>query len=138
MNATTTEDAWTALMVACGSPVDTDDMIRKLIKAGAKATAVDGDGWTALHWSAFHGRPEAAEALLESVSVAEREALFKAKSNDGKTAREVAQGEDNDDVVDVIDKFTSSKAGDKKKDEDESALRRRKQAPGTSSVEDVD
>ncbi|GMF36725.1 unnamed protein product [Phytophthora lilii] len=131
VNAKTDEDQWTALMVACGSPVDTDDFIKKVVKAGADVLAVDGDGWTALHWSAFHGRPEAAEALLSSISTAKREQLLAVKASDGRTAAEVAKGEENGDVVEILASF--SNAEDAKED---SSLRQRK--AGASSVEDVD
>ncbi|KAE9337722.1 hypothetical protein PF008_g12395 [Phytophthora fragariae] len=133
VNAKTDEDQWTALMVACGSPVDTDDFIKKVVNAGADVLAVDGDGWTALHWSAFHGRPEAAEALLSSISAAKLEQLLAVKAVDGRTAAEVAKGEENGDVVDVLTSFSSNGA-DKK--EEDATLRQRK--AGASSVEDVD
>ncbi|KAJ0399387.1 hypothetical protein P43SY_008145 [Pythium insidiosum] len=139
VNAKTSESGWTALMVACGSPVDTDDFIRKVVAAGADATAADDEGWTALHWSAFHGRPEAAEALLEALSPSKRELLLTKKASDGKTALEVAQGEDNADVVEVIEKFSGSA---KTSSDDETELRRRKPATNasttTTSVDDVD
>ncbi|TMW60993.1 hypothetical protein Poli38472_014454 [Pythium oligandrum] len=139
VNATTTDDKWTALMAACGSPVDTDDFIRNVIKAGADVTATDGDGWTALHWSAYHGRPEAAEALLENTPKKKLAALLAIKATDGRTALEVAEGEENSDVVEVIQKFSGS--GASKKDESESELRRRKpaaNATSTTSVDEVD
>ncbi|KAG7391643.1 hypothetical protein PHYPSEUDO_004145 [Phytophthora pseudosyringae] len=131
VNARTDEDQWTALMVACGSPVDTDAFIQKVVGAGADVLAVDGDGWTALHWSAFHGRPEAAEALLSSISAAKREKLLAVKASDGRTAAEVAKGEENADVVEILASFAKTGAS-----EDESTLRQRK--AGASSVEDVD
>ncbi|KAG7399506.1 hypothetical protein PHYBOEH_008741 [Phytophthora boehmeriae] len=130
VNAKTTEDQWTALMVACGSPVDTDEFIQKVVGAGADVLAVDGDGWTALHWSAFHGRPEAAEALLNSISAAKREQLLAVKASDGRTAVEVAKGEENGDVVEVLTTFS-------KRGKEEATLRQRKTA-GASAVEDVD
>ncbi|GMF50158.1 unnamed protein product [Phytophthora fragariaefolia] len=133
VDAKTDEDQWTALMVACGSPVDTDDFIKKVVKAGADVLAVDGDGWTALHWSAFHGRPEAAEALLSSISASKREQLLAVKASDGRTAAEVAKGEENADVVDVLATFSSTSGSSK---EEDSTLRQRK--AGASSVEDVD
>ncbi|RLN73173.1 hypothetical protein BBJ28_00004423 [Nothophytophthora sp. Chile5] len=132
VNAKTTEDQWTALMVACGSPVDTDDFIRQVVAAGADVTAVDGDGWTALHWSAFHGRPEAAEALLSCCSAAKRAELLAATASDGRTAAEVAKGEENTDVVDILASYAET--GDD--DDDASTLRQRKTAAGASSVED--
>ncbi|CAH0485155.1 unnamed protein product [Peronospora farinosa] len=132
VNAKTDEDQWTALMVACGSPVDTDEFIKKLVKAGINVLAVDGDGWTALHWSAFHGRPEAAEALLSSISATKREKLLAVKASDGRTAAEVAKGEENADVVAIVASFAKDKASD----DETSTLRQRK--AGVSSVEDVD
>ncbi|CAI5720957.1 unnamed protein product [Peronospora destructor] len=132
VNAKTDEDQWTALMVACGSPVDTDEFIKKVVKAGVNVLAVDGDGWTALHWSAFHGRPEAAEALLSSISVNKRHKLLAVKASDGRTAAEVAKGEENADVVAIVASFAKDGASD----EETSTLRQRK--AGVSSVEDVD
>ncbi|KDO32314.1 hypothetical protein SPRG_02793 [Saprolegnia parasitica CBS 223.65] len=65
---TKTTDGWTALMVACGSALDTEDIIKRLVNAGVPVREADNDGWTALHWCAFHGRPEAAQVLLAAVS----------------------------------------------------------------------
>ena len=138
VNAKTDGDDWTALMVACGSPIDTDDFIKKLVKAGVDVTATDNDGWTALHWSAFHGRPEAAEALLESVAEAKRAKLLAIKAKDGRTAQEVAEGESNVDVTAVLAKFAAGKSVEPTKSA-ESEIRQRKGAgANTSSVEDVD
>lgn len=134
VNASTTEDQWTALMVACGSPVDTTEFIEKAIAAGADVAAVDGDGWTALHWSAYHGRPEAAETLLESAPAAKLAALLAAKASNGRTAKEVAKAEENDDVVEVIAKFADRAASAGAADA-AAELRQRKPV---SSVEDVD
>lgn len=132
VNAKTKEDQWTALMVACGSPIDTDEFIRKVIAAGADVTAVDGDGWTALHWSAFHGRPEAAETLLASCSSDKLDVLLAATASDGRTALEVAKGEENDDVVAVIKSFREGAPASSANDGDSNELRQRK------PIEDVD
>ncbi|RLN89950.1 hypothetical protein BBJ28_00026421, partial [Nothophytophthora sp. Chile5] len=104
----------------------TDDFIRQVVAAGADVTAVDGDGWTALHWSAFHGRPEAAEALLSCCSAAKRAELLAVTASDGRTAAEVAKGEENTDVVDILASY--AEAGDD--DDDASTLRQRKTAAG--------
>lgn len=133
VNASTEEDQWTALMVACGSPIDTTEFIEKVIAAGADVTAVDGDGWSALHWSAYHGRPEAAETLLEATPAAKLSALLAIKATDGRTAKEVAKAEGNDDVVDVITKFADAAASG-----DSSAAPELRQRKPVSSVEDVD
>ncbi|CAI5736269.1 unnamed protein product [Hyaloperonospora brassicae] len=137
VNAKTDEDQWTALMVACGSPVDTDEFIAKVVRAGADVLAVDGDGWTALHWSAFHGRPEAAEALLSSLSPALCAELLAVQASDGRTAAEVAKGEENADVVDVLTRFSKREATSEQETlSSSSSLRQRK--TGASAVEDVD
>jgi antitoxin component of RelBE/YafQ-DinJ toxin-antitoxin module len=137
LNAQTKEDQWTALMVACGSPIDSDDFISKVVKAGADVTIADGDGWTALHWSAFHDRPEAAEALLSAIPASKVAILLNSTAKDGRTPKELAESEENPEVAAIIEKYT--KAGAKlEKKEEESELRRRKNAPGASSVEDVD
>ncbi|GAB9472661.1 Protein involved in inorganic phosphate transport [Globisporangium polare] len=133
VNASTKEDQWTALMVACGSPIDTTEFIEKVVEAGADVTAVDGDGWTALHWSAYHGRPEAAETLLEAIPEKKLAQLLAIKALDGRTAKEVAKAEDNSDVVDVIAKFADLAAAGASEVEPE--LRQRKPV---TSVEDVD
>ncbi|OQR81924.1 hypothetical protein THRCLA_11283 [Thraustotheca clavata] len=97
-----TPDGWTALMVACGSAVDTEDIIKRLVKAGVPVREADNDGWTALHWSAFHGRPEAAQVLLSVVSKEDAEFLLNAKDNQGRTPSEVATEENNADVAEVM------------------------------------
>lgn len=133
VNVCTEAEKCTALMVACGSPIDTDEFIQKVIKAGANVTAADGDGWTALHWSAYHGRPEAAETLLETCSAKQREALLTTEDNERRTPMQLAAKEGNQDVVEVLERFSPASA--KEATEDESELRQRK--PQTS-VEDVD
>ncbi|OQS01146.1 hypothetical protein ACHHYP_01787 [Achlya hypogyna] len=99
---TKTSDGWTALMVACGSALDTEDIIKRLVKAGVPVREADNDGWTALHWCAFHGRPEAAQTLLAAVSAEDAAFLLAAKDNQGRTPSEVATEEDNADVAEII------------------------------------
>lgn len=137
VNASTKDDQWTALMVACGSPIDTTEFIEKIISAGADVTAADGDGWSALHWSAYHGRPEAAETLLEACPAHKLAELLALKALDGRTAKEVAKEENHSDVVDVIKKFVDASAS-ASVNEGETELRQRKPAAERSSVEDVD
>lgn len=107
VNARTPQDQWTALMVACGSPLDTSEFIAKIITAGADVTAVDGDGWTALHWSAFHGRPETAAALLEASPGHKLSELLEIRAADNRLAIEVARDEDQVGVEAIITKFAS-------------------------------
>lgn len=107
VNARTEQDQWTALMVACGSPVDTTEFIQKMVAAGADVTAVDGDGWTALHWSAFHGCPDSAAVLLEVSPDHKVAELLEIKALDGRLATEVAKAEGHVSVEAVITKFAS-------------------------------
>ncbi|KAG9413383.1 hypothetical protein AC1031_012600 [Aphanomyces cochlioides] len=126
---TKTSDGWTALMVACGSPVDTEDVIKDLLKNGCPVREADNDGWTALHWSAFHGCPEAAQTLLANVSKEDADFLISAKDSQGRTPSEVASEESNGDVAEIL--ATAAK--------DDSALRQRKAAKSEATpIDDVD
>jgi hypothetical protein len=126
---TKTSDGWTALMVACGSPIDTEDIIKRLVKLGVPIRDADNDGWTALHWCAFHGRPEAAQTLLSSIPKADADFLKQAKDSQGRTAAEVAAEEENADVADIITSTESS-----------SSLRQRKPTTANDDtlIDDVD
>ncbi|TYZ62054.1 hypothetical protein PybrP1_012847 [[Pythium] brassicae (nom. inval.)] len=107
VNARTEQDQWTALMVACGSPLDTSEFIRNMIAAGADVAAVDGDGWTALHWCAFHGRPEAAATVLETAPAHKVAEALEIRALDNRLAVEVARAEGHIAVEAVITKFAS-------------------------------
>ncbi|KAF0689776.1 Aste57867_18795 [Aphanomyces stellatus] len=123
---TKTTDGWTALMVACGSPIDTEDVIKQLVTLGCPVRAADNDGWTALHWCAFHGCPEAAQVLLAAVSKDDAAFLVAAKDSQGRTPLEVASEESNGDVAEVL---TASGDG----------LRQRKAAKSEATpIDDVD
>ena len=55
-------------MVAAANPTTAKSLaaVRALLEEGASALdAVDGDGWNALQWAAFHGRPKAVACILE-------------------------------------------------------------------------
>jgi len=119
-NAASDSDKWTPLMVAAGSPSETTKFIKAML--ANKATDVlktDNDGWTALHWSAFHDRPVAAETLLGNAKDADK--LLAIKDSEGKTALEVAQQEGNTKVVSIIEQFSGSASKD-----DDSTVRQRK------------
>lgn len=107
VNARTEQDQWTALMVACGSPLDTSEFIRNVIVAGADVAAVDGDGWTALHWCAFHGRPEAAATVLENAPAHKIAEALEIRALDNRLAVEIAREEGHIAVEAVISKFAS-------------------------------
>lgn len=129
-NATSDADKWTSLMVAAGSPSDTSAFIKAMIANSATdVLKTDNDGWTALHWSAFHDRPVAAEILLGNAKDADK--LIALKDNEGKTALEVAKQEGNAKVVSVIEQFSGS--ADKS---DESSVRQRKGKDTTIDEQD--
>lgn len=145
-NARTKEDGWTALMVACGTPIDTEAFIAKLIGDGCDICATDNDGWTALHWSAFHGRPESAEALLRNCPADELEALLKIHDNENRTAKDLAESEGNTDVAEIIEQYMSRTSEidptDRNSESVDSTLRQRKTASkedhSNSEINEVD
>lgn len=102
-NTATGKDQWTALMIACGSPVDTSDFLEKMLRSERlNVSQQDADGWTALHWAAFHGRPQAAKLLLSNVSDSVGKTLMDCKDHQGKTAFDIATEEDSMDVISVL------------------------------------
>ncbi|RHY30635.1 hypothetical protein DYB32_007378 [Aphanomyces invadans] len=125
---TKTSDGWTPLMVACGSPIDTEKVIKTLIKEGVPVRDADNDGWTALHWCAFHGCPESAETLLASISKEDADFLVSAKDSQGRTPFEVATEESNGVVAEILTSASS-----------DSSLRQRKAAKSEATpIDDVD
>ncbi|RHY08685.1 hypothetical protein DYB37_002910 [Aphanomyces astaci] len=124
---TKTSDGWTPLMVACGSPIDTEKVIKTLIKEGVPIRDADNDGWTALHWCAFHGCPESAETLLASISKDDAAFLVSAKDSQGRTPLEVASEESNGDVAEILTSVSDS-----------TPLRQRKQPLAKSDATPID
>lgn len=106
INTATSADGWTALMIVAGlkSTPGASDCLQVLLndyQADTKIT--DKDGWTALHWAAFHGSVAGARAL------ADRTELKSIVDKEGKTALETAQAENNLDVVQVLQESKKSK-----------------------------
>mmetsp|Transcript_22862 Transcript_22862/g.47418 ORF Transcript_22862/g.47418 Transcript_22862/m.47418 type:complete len:362 (-) Transcript_22862:116-1201(-) len=101
---TTDEQKWTPLMVLCGlsGAPGFEDGIRKCIELGADTKATDKDGWTPLHWTAFHGNATAAKVLCE-VGGLGKDDITKT-DNDGKTVETLAEEEGNKDVWFAIEK----------------------------------
>jgi len=101
---TTSEQAWTPLMVLCGlsGAAGFEDGIRKCIELGADIEAKDNDGWTPLHWTAFHGNATAAKVLCEIGGI-EKKDLNK-KDGEGKDVRTLAEEEGNQEVWETISK----------------------------------
>ena len=100
-----TRTGWTLLMVIAASPPDfpgggkSADTLRYLVgEAGADLEKKDDDGWTALHWAAFHRRPGSVDILLDlAASQLDPDTTGKwwiaAMDGEGKTARDVAEDE---------------------------------------------
>lgn len=119
---TTINDLWTPLMILCGLASDNvaaTETRRKLIKqqekdgADALLKAVDTDGWTALHWAAFHGNVTAADDLFQLANKNDTvtSVLVHARDKDDKTPVEIAQQEGNMDVVHIIQEQMKLKGG---------------------------
>lgn len=109
-NYQTTEDKWTAMMVLAGlqGVQGIPSAIRQLQSLGANSAVVDKEGWTPLHWAAFHGSVEAAKELVKKESK-----LLSIKDNDGHTPLEIAKKEKNDNVAAVYEEALGETKKDK-------------------------
>lgn len=63
------EQGWTAMHVVAGSPQNGRREFIRLLELGCKPSVADKDGWTALHWAAFHGNVLAAQVLCAAFGV---------------------------------------------------------------------
>ncbi|GMH46260.1 hypothetical protein TrRE_jg596 [Triparma retinervis] len=101
---TTSEQKWTPLMVLCGlsGAPGFEDGIRKCVELGGDVRASDNDGWTPLHWTAFHGNATAAKVLCEIGDIKKED--VGRKDEEGKTVRTLAEEEKNMDVWFAIEK----------------------------------
>ncbi|GMI12320.1 hypothetical protein TrVE_jg7502 [Triparma verrucosa] len=93
----TKEFGWTPLMVFCGlhGAVGFEDGIRKCVELGADVEVKDEEGWTALHWCAYHGNATAVKVLKETCGI---EGVEGVKDKEGKTVRDLCVEEKNEDV----------------------------------------
>lgn len=99
INTQTDPDQWTAIMILSGLKQTKESPIRECIDKGAKLTITDQDGWTCLHWAAFHGNATAAAVLI-----AEQPSLASIKDKQQQTPLEVAKAEKSEDVLRVLKK----------------------------------
>ncbi|GKY93922.1 hypothetical protein MPSEU_000359100 [Mayamaea pseudoterrestris] len=98
-NTQTKEDRWTPLMVLAGLGATGAPMaIRQLRKLGADTSIVDVEGWTALHWAAFHGQTETARELANETK------LLAVKDKEGNTPIDMARKEGNEKVAEIYEK----------------------------------
>jgi ankyrin repeat protein len=74
------------------------DAIRQVREMGANVALRDKEGWTALHWAAFHGQVGAAKELANESN------LLAVKDKEGYTPIEMARKEGNDAVAQVYEK----------------------------------
>ena len=106
---------WTPLMVAAANPTTPASLaaVRALLAEGASALdAKDEDGWNALHWAAFHGRPKAVAAILEHARtvggrllgdlLAAKTARTENNASGQQTALQLAEAGDEAEVVGLL------------------------------------
>lgn len=99
-NYQTKEDGWTALMILSGlSGVSgIPSAIRQVQELGGNCAIVDKEGWTPLHWAAFHGSVEAAKELVKKEGN-----LLSVLDKEGNTPLDMAKKEKNDNVAAVYE-----------------------------------
>jgi ankyrin repeat protein len=59
---------------------------------------VDVEGWTALHWAAFHGQADNAKVLASETK------LLSVKDKEGNTPIDMARKEGNEKVAEIYEK----------------------------------
>eukprot|EP00565_Helicotheca_tamesis_P005603 CAMPEP_0185724866 /NCGR_PEP_ID=MMETSP1171-20130828/1229_1 /TAXON_ID=374046 /ORGANISM="Helicotheca tamensis, Strain CCMP826" /LENGTH=356 /DNA_ID=CAMNT_0028392815 /DNA_START=107 /DNA_END=1177 /DNA_ORIENTATION=- len=128
VNYKTKEDKWTPLMIMSGlGSKKTASAMRQMKALGADASIVDGEGWNALHWSAFHGSPEAAKVLLsESDYNGVKLGLHTAEDKEKLCAVDHAKKEGNKEVAEIIEAATSTNVPTQPDSTKDEGLRKRK------------
>lgn len=128
VNFETKENGWTPLMIMSGLGVkDVAAHLEKMKELGADPNIKDKEGWNALHWSAFHGCPDAARYILsqkgfDGISIG----LHTVTDNEQKNALFHAKAESNLDVRGVIEEYTGPEETVIKGGDSDSGLRKRK------------
>lgn len=75
------------------------DVIRLLLKSGARTNILDSNGQTCLHSAAFHNNSDEIIKLL-----IEHDAPLHVKDNEGKTAYDIAREQDNEQIAVLLSK----------------------------------
>jgi len=109
-NYQTVDDKWTALMILAGlqGVPGVPSAIRQVQSLGGNAAIVDRDGWTALHWAAFHGSADAAKELAKT-----QVKLLTMTDNEGMTPIELAKKEKNDTIAAIYEEALGESKKDK-------------------------
>jgi Phosphate transport (Pho88)/Ankyrin repeats (3 copies) len=109
INTQTKEDGWTSLMIVSGLKCEHDiTAIRTMINEyKADVTIADNDGWTCLHWAAFHNNLAAATELYHHTS------LLHVLDNEKKTPLDIAQQENNTGIIDLLQTVMNDTKKDK-------------------------
>lgn len=112
INYRTHDNGWTCLMVVAGGSQNGKAEVRKLLELGALPTVADNEGWTALHWAAFHGCVNAIQAICDGYSKdksaaicgddAALKSLLVMRDHKGRTAYKVATEERNATEVNIL------------------------------------
>lgn len=88
---TVTQEGWSLLMIILGNPLGDMKIVKTLISKGMNPSLQDNEGWTALHWSAYHNNVGGAEALFEAVGDQKSLQLLSIRDHKGRTAYDVAK-----------------------------------------------
>jgi hypothetical protein len=109
INTTTKDDGWTSLMIVSGLKCENDiSAIRTMIQEyKADIMMTDHDGWTCLHWAAFHNSLSAATELYHQT------ALLTIADNEGKTPLDIAVAENNTGIIDLLQTVINDSKKDK-------------------------
>jgi len=105
INYQTSDNKWTCFMIACGLIGKCDDeQLNNMMILGADVTLQDSDGWTCAHWASFHNNLVALNKIIKSIPLKHALVLLEKKSKDGKTALQLAQEENNLEIIDILKK----------------------------------
>lgn len=97
INFRTSENSWTPLMILSGlGAKNCTEAMKSLKILGADPTLIDGEGWNAMHWAAYHGSVDAVKVLDEAFNAVKGDQLHLVKDKEGKIPLDHAKSEGND------------------------------------------